>query len=149
MRDAWIDRTTEDFVAVVAAVPEDGAETEVISMSEISPDERTARLRLNGLVSEVKATILARGGDVVHVTMKKMPPVLGAPQRSLGRQADFLLVAEVAHVPHVERIACGLEALAYRGGHRQSRREGLIQRRARRRSRGLLLEAVRVHRQGG
>jgi hypothetical protein len=146
---AWTDRTTEDFVAVVAAVPENGAEAEVISLSEISPDERSARLRLNTLVSEVKATILARGGEVLHVTMNKMPPERGAPQRSLGKPPDFLVLAEVADVPRRERIACAFQALAHRVDHRQSRRDGLIQRRGRRRARRLLLETVPTHRQRG
>jgi hypothetical protein len=121
----------------------------VISLSEISPDERAARLRLNTLVAEVKATIFARGGEVLHVTMNKMPPERGAPQRSLARAPDFLVVAEVADVPRRERIACGFQGMANRLGHRPWRRDGLIQRRDRRRSRRLLLEAVPAHRQRG
>ena len=129
---AWIDPTSEDFVAVVAAVPENNEDTEVISVSEISPDERAARLRLEVLVTRLKANILARGGEVLDVTMQKMPAHRGALPRGAASQDELLVIAEVADAHRRDRVPCGFHALAHRLGHRQSR-HGLIQRRGGRR----------------
>jgi hypothetical protein len=143
---AWIDRTTEDFVAVVAAVPDNGGEAEVISLSEISPDDRAARLRLDRLVAKVKASILARGGEVLDVTMATLPPTLGLDSCNAGRQPEALVLAEVADVHRRDRTPCGFRAYAGRLDRREPRRHGLVERRDGRRSRNQLPGTAPIHR---
>ena len=143
---AWIDRTTEDFVAVVAAVPDNGGDAEVISLSEISPDDRAARLRLESLVAKVKAAVLARGGEVLDVTMAKLPPSPGMSACSASRQPEALVLAEAADVHRRDRAPCGLPAHAGRLDRREPRRHGLVARRGGRRFRKQLPGAAPLHR---
>ena len=121
---AWIDRTSEDFVAVVAAIPEGGVDSDVISLSQFAADEKAARVRLELLVREARETIVRRGGDVVGVTMSKVPPQL----RTMPRQGGGLLLVERNDLDHGDPASRGLEPFANGFYHRKTRSDRILKR---------------------